>query len=359
MQLFTSHKKSDNNEALIYVVIWLMVLALPIFTLRGTEYFNWSIALQEWIRFVPFLLIFIINNKVLVPNFLFKKRNVQYIVWLSIAIIGIVYFSEYLRFLNESFHPNPPPRFSPDGFHPRANDGKILGGRLIDKIIISFLVVGFNTAIKFVFKRQEEEQQAEIQKKMHLETELALLRHQISPHFFMNTLNNIHALIDIEKTQAQKAVIKLSHLMRYLLSESKKGTATLKEEFEFLNSYIDLMRLRFSEKVKVTVSLTIEDDAKKIPSLLFVSLVENAFKYGVSYSKLSSISIMAHEADKELVFTVENTKSSTNTAEESTGVGLENLRKQLELIYGSRSSFNISEDELMFKVELKIPFIYD
>ena len=171
----------------------------------------------------------------------------------------------------------------------------------------------------------------------------------------MNTLNNIHALIDIDTNQAQVAVIKLSKLMRYLLTESQQGKAPIKDEFDFLNSYIDLMRLRYSDRVKISVELNVEKPEKKIPSLLFVSLVENAFKYGVSYSKPSFITIWSKTTNEELIFSVKNSISPEKSLEPGTGVGLENLRKQLSLIYGSNFKFEVQEIEEVYQVLLQIP----
>ena len=124
----------------------------------------------------------------------------------------------------------------------------MLGGRFFDLIIISFLVVGFNTAVKFVFRRQEEEQNIEEQKKIHIQTELSFLKQQISPHFFMNTLNNIHALVDISPEEAKEAIIRLSGLMGYMLYESQTEKISVQKEMDFVRSYVELMRIRFHQR---------------------------------------------------------------------------------------------------------------
>ena len=261
------------NENLIYIFIWLIVISLPVFTLRNLDDFSWTKVLIELLRLLPFSLIFIINNSILVPMLLFKKKNLQYLLYLSVIILVITYFFDSSKFIHDALSPAdfdphdiPPPPFDGPGpmnpmhppmhGHPHQKVG--FSGKMFDWVIISYLVVGFNSAIKFVFKRQEEEQQIEVQKKIHLQTELSFLRNQISPHFFMNTLNNIHALIEIDQVQAKESVIQLSKLMRYLLDGSKEGIATIKAEIEFLQSYIDLMRLRYSDRVKIEVTFDVK-----------------------------------------------------------------------------------------------------
>ena len=231
--------------------------------------------------------------------------------------------------------------------------------RLIETMFISFLVVGFNMAIKLVFQRQEEEQKHKEREKIHLQTELSLLRQQISPHFFMNTLNNIHALVDFNTELAKSSIIQLSKLMRYLLEDSDRGKATIKEEFDFLQSYIDLMKLRCSEKVNIKVNLNVYDNKIRIPSLLFVSLVENAFKYSVHSSAPGFIFIESRIENDYLHFEVKNSKSVAASAELGTGLGLVNLRKQLDLLFGSNYQFTISDDENEFHVHLEIPLKND
>jgi len=352
-----------DKENIIYLLISLIILLMPVFILRNEQQISTSRIILEWIRILPFFFIFIFNNAVLVPVFLFKKKQAWYFVLLSISIIVIAWLGDYTRFLNEFIRPEgSPPDIAPDFGHlppPSRIEGELSPWqRITDTIILGFMVAGFNTALKLILKSKEDEKQREEQQKIILQTELSFLRQQISPHFFMNTLNNIHALIDIEKTQAQEAVIQLSHLMRYLLTESQHGTAVLKDEFDFLNSFIDLMRLRYSERVEIFVDLDIHEPERKIHPSLFVSLVENAFKYGVSYSKPSAIFIQAKTSANTLIFSVKNNKFH-NATKPSTGLGLENLRKQLALLYGTNFSLEIQETADIYHVELKIPFADD
>ncbi|MFA9371899.1 MAG: sensor histidine kinase [Labilibaculum antarcticum] len=373
--MIITQKRSEN---LIYALLWLMVLSLPVFTLKGGDEFNWNRVILEWIRILPFLLIFIINNSLLAPKLFFKQKLIGYSISILSIVILFSVFNNLPLILHDFLFQGPRPEINPMhpggpmgpdsmgafpeppfGRHPQPGGNKPFSYLIFMNMIISFLVVGFNNAIKLGISRQKEELQREEKEKIHLETELSFLRTQISPHFFMNTLNNIHALIEIDQVQAQKSIIELSKLMRYLLNESQQGTATIRAEFEFLNSYIDLMRIRYSDKVKIDVNLDIQDDHRKIPSLLFVSLVENAFKYGISYSKESYISIHAKQDQEQLSFEIKNSVSPKSKIEKGTGVGLVNLRKQLDILFDGEQSFNIIESENEYQVKLIIPFKND
>ncbi|MRT93526.1 sensor histidine kinase [Ancylomarina sp. 16SWW S1-10-2] len=377
--MILTQKRSEN---IVYALLWAMVISLPVFTLKGSEEFNWNRVIFEWIRTLPFLLIFLVNNSLLAPKLLLKKKHIWYFTSISVIVILFSVFNDLSRILHEflfqeigqhgnSIRPSGPmlqgrPMMQggavegfqgPPNMGPEAN--KPFSFLIFENIIISFLVVGFNNAIKLGISKQKEDLEREEKEKIHLKTELSFLRQQISPHFFMNTLNNIHALIEMDQVQAQKSVIELSKLMRYLLNESKEGIATIKNEFEFLNSYIDLMRIRYSDKVKINIDLKFTNESIKIPSLLFISLVENAFKYGVSYSQDSYISINTKQDKDHLYFEIKNSISSKSKIEKGTGVGLVNLKKQLDILFQEQHTFEINENENEYQVKLIIPLRND
>ncbi|MDX8340352.1 histidine kinase [Draconibacterium sp. IB214405] len=228
--------------------------------------------------------------------------------------------------------------------------------RILDDLLICTLVVGFNLAIKLAITKQFEEQKLKDLQKEKLETELAFLRNQLSPHFFMNTLNNIHALIDVNSGDAKDSVIRLSKLMRYLLYESDEEKTSLKKEIEFIKSYVDLMKLRYTEEVKIELSFPENIPSVKIPPMLFTSLLENAFKHGVSYQKDSFVKIAVETEDLFLIFRISNTKNgNTNLKKEYSGIGLENLKKRLDLIYGTNYSLIKNETDTLFEISIKLP----
>jgi LytS/YehU family sensor histidine kinase len=226
-----------------------------------------------------------------------------------------------------------------------------------DNLIIAFLVVAAGTTIKLLSQWLNEEGRRKDVEKEQLKTELALLRHQVSPHFFMNTLNNIHALIDINTENAKDAVIRLSTLMRYLLYDTAQGQTSLKKEMEFIESYIALMQLRFSKKVKITLDIPQNLPEIQIPPMLFISFVENAFKHGVSYQTDSFVLFRLDITDNQLNCVIRNSKHKNKEKFDKSysGIGLTNIKKSLELLFNKNYSLDISDTDKEFEVKLTIP----
>jgi len=226
-----------------------------------------------------------------------------------------------------------------------------------DNLIISLLVVGVGTAVKMVSQWLNEESRRKDLEKEQLKTELALLRHQVSPHFFMNTLNNIHALIDINTEDAKNTIIQLSIMMRYLLYDTAHGQTTLKKEINFIESYITLMKLRFPKEVAITIDIPKDIHDIEIPPMLFISFLENAFKHGVSYQSESFVSFKIEQIRARLKCTIRNSKgkSNENVEESYSGIGLSNIKKSLRLLFGNDFTLHIHENEKEFEVQLTIP----
>jgi hypothetical protein len=359
----TPSKKISEN--LIYLIIWLMVFLLPILTLKDDPDFQWSRIVLEWIKISPFLLIFFINNSLLAPKFLLRNKNYQYIALVTVLIILVALLFGFSMHIKELLSPefsndiaNRP--FNPPPFHdnmppPRAALPLFSLGRImIDMIVFSYLVVGFNTAVKFVFKRQAEEKDIEKQRNIHLQTELSFLKNQVSPHFFMNTLNNIHSLIDYDSEIAKESIITLSKLMRHILYDSQGDKISLKKEMEFIRNYVELMKLRNSDKVKITLEIPDNFSDKMIPPLLFTSYIENAFKHGISFQIDSYINIQFNITSDQLVFNIENSNASNLKENGHIGIGIENSRKRLDLIYGKNYKLEIENKVESFKVNLTL-----
>lgn len=226
-----------------------------------------------------------------------------------------------------------------------------------DNLIICILLVGAGTAIKLMSKWLSEEKLRKDGEKEQLKTNLALLKHQVSPHFFMNTLNNIHTLIELDSEKAQDAVERLSTLMRYLLYDSAQSTIELKKEIEFIYSFISLMQLRHSDEVDVAVLIPDQIPDIKIPPMLFISLLENAFKHGVNYPMKSYIyfEIQIHEKTLNCIIKNSKHKPVANQYDEYSGIGLENIKKSLNLLYKHDYKLDISEKENEFEINLIIP----
>ncbi len=199
------------------------------------------------------------------------------------------------------------------------------------------------------------ERQSKMEKE-NLNAELALLKNQISPHFFFNTLNNIYSLIGRNNEDSKNAVIKLSKMMRYVLNENGDDNKQLSDEIEFMNNYIDLMKLRIGAKTRLSVNFPTEYKDQIIPHLLFVSLIENAFKYGISVQEESYVNISLEAGENIIIFNCENglPESNNGTIFASIGTGLENLKKRLSLLYPDRNELKIARTNNKFEVNLII-----
>ena len=221
-------------------------------------------------------------------------------------------------------------------------------------LTIAILLIGFNLTIKLFIKSLRDEEVLKDLEHQKLESELQYLKYQLNPHFFMNTLNNIHALIDIDSQKAKTSIIELSKLMRYVLYESNKDYIELTKEITFLQNYIELMRLRFTESLNIQTDFPLIVPEVKIPPLLLISLLENAFKHGVSYREASFIHICLKIDDGNLIFKCSNSKHRTKK-DEHHGVGLENVKKRLQLLFGNNYTYTINKNENEYNVSLNIP----
>jgi hypothetical protein len=388
-------KKPEKRmpESVMYFFIWLIFLIIPIITNNYSGQGSFRKVLYDWLSLIPFILVFLFNNFFLLSKVLFKGRRYLYVISLltTAVIISMAFY-----YLNPIIHKNDPevlenrilqdPQYGREEMKPgilpdmpsntpagpelfKPGDHQPSRNRigaatessvfiLINTIFISLLLAGFNTAIAVTNKWSAEEQARKEIEKEHVESKLAFLQNQVNPHFLMNTLNNIHSLIEVDQQLAQSAVIKLSAMMRYLLYESGRGTTTLQREIEFLKSYLELMQLRVDKSVSVTLDLPEKFENVNLPPLLFISFIENAFKHGVSYREPSSMKFSLVQNSDSLEFRAENTIPVFHSGKsENTqgGFGLENVRKRLDMLYGTRHRLLIEKSDREFRVNLIIP----
>lgn len=185
------------------------------------------------------------------------------------------------------------------------------------------------------------------------EAELSMLRSQINPHFFFNTLNNLHALSLKKSDDAPDVILKLSDMMRYTIYEGEKEKIALKEEIEYLNNYIQLHKIRYKKSVEIRFDHDV-DTSLKVAPLLFIILLENAFKHGVeTLSENAYIHINLSEDEENIIFEIENNYDPSESTL-AQGIGLKNLKRRLSLLYKNRHVFTISKINDVYNVNLKI-----
>lgn len=374
-------------ENLIYLIIWFTLFSAPVLDqyYNQEHSFNWSDILRAWKILAPFFSLFILNNYILTPFLFIRKRFWLYIVFI-LGSIGLVYLLssqpafpdrqnrplvEEKRGNHPLSHPYkehfPPPKDrhpednrSPtkrmqENVHPPFLRQWIPLSPLFHFSFMAILLIGFNLAIKLLFKSLRDDQRVKELEKQTLQTELDYLKHQINPHFFMNTLNNIHALIDIDTEKAKSTVLEFSQMMRYILYDTAQTTLPLKREIHFLIHYIELMKIRYTDQVDIRVCMPTEDlPDVKIPPLLFISFIENAFKHGISYQKKSFVHVSMDIKENEIRCLIINSIFD-NANEQQQGIGLENVRKRLQLLYGENYTLSIQAEENEYQVLLIIP----
>ena len=350
--------KQTKQETIIYTVVWIVLFLSPLVgfffghedTTMDEAWVRHSL-LDSWVTLLSFLVVFLIHNYVLAPIIVKHKRVKVYLI-ACVALISVFQLAQCAH------RPNGQPLIS-------ATDMRVppprppRGAPPVDKhdlsmFIIVVMMIGANLGVKAYFQSEEEKKHLAKLKEQSLKQELDYLRYQINPHFIMNTLNNIHALVDIDPEQAKDSIVDMSRMMRYLLYDSDNHCVSLNNAIIFLKKYLNLMKLRYMETVEVNLDVpqSCSDDVALVP-LVFIPFVENAFKHGVGIDKTSSIDIDIEHKDGRLLFHCHNTKSGVK--HEYGGVGLNNVTKRLELIYGNDYNLDIRDEDDSYDVRLDLP----
>jgi hypothetical protein len=364
-KFFTGNK----IKIFLHVLAWTILLGLPLYFVQRFEVGQDFI----WLYYISNIvsgLIFYLNYLILVPRFFFERKKLRY--YLSVLAMLVVFFFasngltelvfKYVpgqaktvitgRKQNEMRQPGPP---APDKFFGRPPFRQM---HLFNYTFTSLFLVFFSVGLRVLERHSDIEKWQKELEKEKLNSELAFLKNQISPHFFFNTLNNIYSLISINQEDSQKAVLKLSKLMRYLLYESEHGNTKLSSEIEFMNNYIDLMKLRMSEKINLSISFPENYDDKSIPPLLFIPFIENAFKHGISYREKSFIDISMRAEQDSISFRCINSIAKSRDESDSghSGIGLDNVSKRLNLLFPGKHDLKINKKDTEFEIILLINF---
>jgi two-component system, LytTR family, sensor kinase len=206
-------------------------------------------------------------------------------------------------------------------------------------------VVGISTAITASNRSLQDRRERETLEKDKVTTELSFLKHQINPHFYFNTLNNIYALTEVDPKLAGEAILQLSRMMRYLIYDTQQGTNMLSQEIAFLKNYIHLMKLRMTDMVKLVVDMPDQLDDMPLAPLILLPFVENAFKHGVSTTRKSHIDIRVTQKGRILDLVVSNaiTHDGASSLELPGGIGLSNTRRRLALLYPGKHTLDVAE----------------
>lgn len=321
----------------LHVVSWVLFLILPILILPNLlERFYTESCLRFYYVLISFLLVlfYYFNYYFALPRYYFKQK---YFVFTSIHIVFILGVFGLISFLSLFIVPCINPEI-------KQSFGRMVAMILPRHILVFVfsLFMAFNERLKAI----------DVQK---TKTELQLLRAQINPHFLFNVLNTIYGQAIIKSDHTADSIEKLADLMRYSLKEANVPTVTLEKEIGYLENYIALQSLRLTNKTKVKFQIKGAINNLQIPPMLLIPFIENAFKYGVSNEFATTINIVIEVVGKQLNLLVESTKLRNRAKiEASNQIGIKNVKKRLDLIYGNRYSLNIDDGVTNYSVQLKI-----
>lgn len=376
----------------LHIAVWTCFLFFPFFIYRIRIQHPWFFA-REIVDNLFLIGVFYLNFYFLIPRFFTVKKIVYYLSFVVMVLVFVIMqqaVSEYVFWKvyakeeaamqqpgQEGFMPPPMYRFyhghgrphrgvdfrerPPLAFDDGSVNGKIptfldyiLFPEILRKTVFAALLMLFMSGfIKIAQEWFKSEQDREALKLENLNAELKFLKSQINPHFLFNCLNTIYSLAHKHSAQTEHAIIKLSTIMRYMIYESNEDKVQLQQELQYLEDYIDIQRLRLPEDIVVDYAVQGNPAGLRIEPMLLVPFVENAFKHGISYAEPSFIAIAVAIERNQVRLVVENAVFRQRVAEKG-GIGLQNVKKRLELLYTEDHELEITEAENQFIVDLKI-----
>lgn len=334
-----SHKKINiyvNAVQILFGLSVFLMFCVAFFLLAGKNVGSMGpiVAMTAKSAILP-VIIYLLNYCLLVPKLFFRDRK----QWFFTADVVMVLIAAFLPFI----FMQKPQAEEIEQLSQQLN-GFSMTGLLFGSVIIRVLLYAFMIALavgmRYIIRWYEERKKLEEERRRNAEAELNWLKNQLNPHFLFNTLNNISSLVQIDADKAQDSIAQLSDLLRYALYDTNNQKVKMVDEVAFMKNYIALMSLRCSEKTVVEVHFDEFGPSLRISPLLFISLVENAFKHGTSAHHDAFVKINMGIDGSDLVFSCENSLIPKETKDYSgSGVGIENLRRRLELLYQGDYSY--------------------
>jgi len=338
--------KNKWGKVCVHAILWLTVFALPYLLYKSNDRLPQEITNTEKINFfyidfctnVIWVLLFYFTAYVLISKLVYKRKLVAFalyvvlffvIVWLiHFIIFKIIIYNSVFSFIHS-----------------------------IRFILAPYLLTIASATVWRMWSDKMQADQLALQKQgENLKSELLFLRSQISPHFIFNILNNIVALVRLKSDELEPTIMKLSGLMQYMLYETDEEKVSLKTEAEYLQSYISLQQQRFGKKVQVNTQIELEYNDLEIEPMLLIPFVENAFKHGVGIIEKPEINIKLTTNANELHFVVSNAynDSIVEMRDKTSGIGLSNVQRRLNLLYGNQQVLTIQKNRTHFNVSLTI-----
>lgn len=344
MKLIANNQVGRIVEIAIHVLTWGYVFLSPILFRRTNDGVDWNHYFKFGFLPLSICISFYINYFILIPRYLLQQGRAKWFFVINALIIVLVqFFFEFVILPNWDLPAKIP-------MHSSIKSTALQTPYIVHKSLYVFrgflifaFAIGISVALRLSLQwRKSERARAEAEAK-RMEAELKNLKNQINPHFLLNTLNNIYALTAFDQEKAQQAILQLSQMLRYMLYENQTARVSLSKEVAFLESYIALMKLRIDQNVDVQIRIDIpQNEDVPVAPLIFISLVENAFKHGISSTGHSYIHISLKATAHQLVFICENSnfpKSKSNDKAPE-GIGLSQVRQLLDISYPGRYTWH-------------------
>lgn len=343
--------KMNNSTPLpIHIIGCILFMLLPVlfspYPMFSEESFTSPLAMRDFLTYALLIVFYYLNDHILLPRYYFEREYAAYIFALAICFL-VILVAPSLLFYGKIQHL---PSTTIPGATLRFSERSIFFDIYRDLFLFACIIFG-SLAIRI-----NAQLKVSIQDKLN--AELAYLKAQINPHFLFNSLNSIYSLAIVKSDKTATAIVKLSSMMRYVLSETSERFVPLDRELIYINSYIELQKIRLDDTAAVNYAFSGETENKIIAPLVLLPFIENAFKHGVNPEETSQIDIQISVSDEYLYMHVFNLKvPHINNPEQRTGYGLENSRKQLQLLYPDRHKLSIDDWEKSFTVNLKIHLV--
>ena len=329
-----------------HLIFWISYFTFNV--IRWGSYYEdyWYSFKSNLVTFTLSMILVYVNIYYLFPKFILKKKYLGYLLNFAI-VLGIFYVvrTELIyHFINKDVWPEsdtPQKAYS------------------FNHIVVVFLTgiydVGLVTTIKLTADWVFEKKRTEQLQKAQLRSELSFLKTQIQPHFFFNTLNNLYALAMEKSDSTPEAILKLSEIMQYVLYDAKDPSIGLTKEINYIHSYLELEKLRYGNLIVSNLNIEGNIDNIILPPLLFLPFIENCFKHGAENNDKMFVEIDFRKKENHLIFEVENNFNANNKVETVHGIGIENVKRRLELLYNNKFNLNTSIFDNKYRVELTIP----
>ena len=325
--------KPKYRYLLLHVLCWAVLIIVPFFFHTSND--ELSVVLNRYARWLgnplTYMMVFYVNYLWVVPRFLMKKRDWKMFVLINIGVILVGLLAM------DVWH------WCAVQLLPEVNSGSRRGNmtrlpRYFWAVLTLILIIALAVAVRMTQRWHHVEEARKEAEAARAEAELSNLRNQLNPHFLLNTLNNIYALIAFDQDKAQVAVGELSKLLRHVLYENQQDFVPLFKEADFMRNYIELMKIRVTDHVKIDANIDVApNDSTPVAPLIFISLIENAFKHGISPQGSGAIKIDLTQANGDITCEITNTCYPKRENDKSgSGIGLEQVSRRLELMYPDR-----------------------